>query len=222
MREIDYISIEGSIGAGKTSLANILAEKMEARLILEETEENPFLSDFYKDKERYAFQTQIFFLLSRYRQQQELSAPDLFQKKVVSDYLFDKDRIFASVTLNHNEFYLYERLLSILEKDVPKPDLVIYLQANAEILLNRIKERERPYEKSINLEYIKTLNEAYNYYFFHYTKTPLLVVNTDRIDFVHNKADLDDLLEQLKKPHMGTKYYVPLEIPRLGGGRGEK
>jgi deoxyadenosine/deoxycytidine kinase len=222
MIEIDYIAIEGSIGAGKTSLANILAEKMEARLILEETEENPFLSDFYKDKERYAFQTQIFFLLSRYRQQQDLFAPDLFQKKVVSDYLFDKDRIFASVTLNPNEFYLYERLVSILEKDVPKPDLVIYLQANAEVLLSRIKERERPYEKNINLEYIQTLNEAYNYYFFHYTKTPLLVVNTDRIDFVHNKADLDDLLKQLKKPHVGTKYYVPLEIPRLGGGIGEK
>jgi deoxyadenosine/deoxycytidine kinase len=222
MTEIDYIAIEGAIGAGKTSLANILAEKMEARLILEETEENPFLSDFYKDKERYAFQTQIFFLLSRYRQQQDLFAPDLFQKKVVSDYLFDKDQIFASVTLNPNEFYLYERLLSILEKDVPKPDLVIYLQANAEVLLNRIKERERPYEKNINLEYIQTLNEAYNYYFFHYTKTPLLVVNTDRIDFVHNKEDLDDLLEQLKKPHLGTKYYVPLEIPPKAGGMGEK
>jgi deoxyguanosine kinase len=222
MAEIDYIAIEGAIGAGKTALANILAEKMEARLILEETEENPFLADFYKDKERYAFQTQIFFLLSRYRQQQELFAPDLFQKKMVSDYFFDKDRIFASVTLSQEEFYLYERLLSILEKDIPRPDLVIYLQANAEVLLKRINQRERPYEKNINLEYIQTLNEAYNYYFFHYTKTPLLVVNTDRIDFVRNKADLDDLLEQLKKPHVGTKYYVPLEIPCLGGGRGEK
>jgi len=221
MAEIDYIAIEGAIGAGKTSLAKILAEKMEAGLILEETEENPFLSDFYKDKERYAFQTQIFFLLSRYRQQQELSAPDLFQKKVVSDYFFDKDRIFASVTLSQNEFYLYERLLSILERDIPKPDLVIYLQANAEVLLKRIKERERPYEKNINLEYIQTLSEAYNYYFFHYSKTPLLVVNTDRIDFVHNKADLDDLLEQLKKPQVGTKYYVPLQLPPKAG-MGEK
>jgi deoxyadenosine/deoxycytidine kinase len=221
MAEIDYIAIEGAIGAGKTSLAKILAEKMEARLILEETEENPFLSDFYQDKERYAFQTQIFFLLSRYRQQQELSAPDLFRKKVVSDYFFDKDRIFASVTLSQNEFYLYERLLSILERDIPKPDLVIYLQANAEVLLKRIKERERPYEKNINLEYIQTLNEAYNYYFFHYSKTPLLVVNTDRIDFVHNKVDLEDLLEQLKKPHVGTKYYVPLQLPPKAG-MGEK
>lgn len=210
MAETDYIAIEGAIGAGKTSLAKILAERMEARLILEETEENPFLSDFYKNKERYAFQTQIFFLLSRYRQQQDLFATDLFQKKVISDYLFDKDRIFASVVLSPNEFYLYERLLSILEKDIPKPDLVIYLQANPEVLLKRIKERERPYEKNIDLEYIRTLSEAYNYYFFHYSKTPLLVVNTDRIDFVRNKADLDDLLEQLRKPHLGTKYYVPM------------
>jgi deoxyguanosine kinase len=223
MAEIDYIVVEGAIGAGKTSLAKILAEKMDARLILEETEENPFLSDFYKDRERYAFQTQIFFLLSRYRQQRELFTPDLFQKKVVSDYFFAKDRIFASVTLSQNEFYLYERLLSILEKDIPKPDLVIYLQTTAEVLLKRIKERDRPYEKNINLEYIQTLNEAYNYYFFHYTKTPLLVVNTDRIDFVHNEADLEDLLKQLKKPHVGTKYYVPLEIPPpKARGMGEK
>ena len=210
MAEIDYIAIEGAIGAGKTSLAKSLAEKLEARLILEETEENPFLSDFYKNKERYAFQTQIFFLLSRYRQQQDLFATDLFQKKLISDYFFDKDRIFASVALSPNEFYLYERLTSILEKDIPRPDLVIYLQANPEVLLKRIKDRERPYEKNIDSEYIRALNEAYNYYFFHYTKTPLLVVNTDRIDFVRNKDDLDDLLQQLKKPHVGTKYYVPM------------
>ncbi len=210
MAEIDYIAVEGAIGAGKTSLAKILAEKLEAKLILEETEENPFLSDFYKNKERHAFQTQIFFLLSRYRQQQDLFATDLFQKKLISDYFFDKDRIFASVALGSNEFYLYERLLSILEKDIPRPDLVIYLQANPEVLLKRIKERERPYEKNIDLEYVRALNEAYNYYFFHYAKTPLLVVNTDRIDFVHNEDDLDDLLQQLKKPHAGTKYYVPM------------
>jgi deoxyadenosine/deoxycytidine kinase len=210
MAEIDYIAIEGAIGAGKTSLAKSLAEKLEARLILEETEENPFLSDFYKNKERYAFQTQIFFLLSRYRQQQDLFATDLFQKKLISDYFFDKDRIFASVALSPNEFYLYERLTSILEKDIPRPDLVIYLQANPEVLLKRIKERERPYEKNIDSEYVRALNEAYNYYFFHYTKTPLLVVNTDRIDFVRNEDDLDDLLQQLKKPHVGTKYYVPM------------
>jgi deoxyguanosine kinase len=210
MTEINYIAIEGAIGAGKTSLAKMLAEKMDSKLILEETEENPFLPDFYKDKRRFAFQIQLFFLLSRHRQQQELFAMDLFHKKVVSDYFFDRDRIFASVNLDEREFYLYEKLLSILEKDVPKPDLVIYLQTSSEVLLRRIKERERSFEKGIDLDYIKALNEAYNYYFFHYNKTPLLVVNTDRIDFVHNEKDLADLLALLETPLSGTKYYVPM------------
>ena len=210
MAEINYINIEGAIGAGKTSLAKTLAEEMDARLILEETEENPFLPDFYKDKRRYAFQTQLFFLLSRHKQQQELFATDLFHKKTVSDYFFDKDRIFASVTLDQKEFYLYERLISILEKDIPRPDLVIYLQTSSEVLLKRIKERGRLYERNMDLDYVKAINEAYNYYFFHYTKTPLLVVNTDRIDFVHNEKDLADLLALFKTPFSGTKYYVPI------------
>lgn len=210
MGEINYINVEGSIGAGKTSLAKILAERLDARLILEETEENPFLPDFYKDTRRYAFQTQLFFLLSRHKQQQDLFATDLFHKKLVSDYFFDKDRIFASVTLDERELYLYEKLASVLEKDVPKPDLVVYLQASSEVLLNRIRERNRSYEKPIDLDYIRALNEAYNHYFFHYTRTPLLVVNTDRIDFVNNEKDLKDLLNLLATPISGTKYYVPL------------
>lgn len=213
MAEINYINIEGAIGAGKTSLARILAQKMDARLILEETEENPFLPDFYKDRRRYAFQTQLFFLLSRHRQQQELFATDLFHKKTVSDYFFDKDRIFASVALDQRELYLYEKLLSILEKDVARPDLVIYLQTSSEILLKRIKERGRSFEKSMDADYLKALNEAYNHYFFHYTRTPLLVVNTDSIDFVHNEKDFADLLDLLDAPIVGTKYYVS-----LGGG----
>lgn len=210
MAEINYVAIEGAIGAGKTSLAELLAQKMDARLILEETEQNPFLPDFYKDKRRYAFQIQLFFLLSRHKQQQELFAIDLFHKKVVSDYFFDKDRIFASVNLDEREFHLYEKLLSILEKDIPKPDLVIYLQTSSEVLLERIKERGRSFERNIDLDYIRALNEAYNYYFFHYSKSPLLVVNTDRIDFVHNQKDLADLLALLDTPLSGTRYYVPL------------
>jgi deoxyguanosine kinase len=210
MAEINYIGIEGAIGAGKTSLAKILAQRMDARLILEETEGNPFLPDFYKERRRYAFQTQLFFLLLRHKQQHELFATDLFHKKTVSDYCFDKDRIFASVTLDQREFYLYEKLLSFLEKDVPRPDLVIYLQASSEVLLKRIKKIGRPYEKVMDLDYIKALNEAYNHYFFHYTKTPLLVVNTDKIDLVHNEKDLTDLLALLKAPFSGTKYYVPI------------
>jgi deoxyguanosine kinase len=210
MREINYINIEGPLGAGTTSLAKILADRMNARLILEETEQNPFLADFYKDRRRYAFQTQLFFLLSRHKQQQELFATDLFHKKVVTDYFFDKDRIFASVTLDERELYLYERVLSVLERDVPKPDLVLYLQTSSEVLLKRIRERNRSYEKNIDLGYIRELNEAYNYYFFHYTKTPLLVVNTDRIDFVNHEEDLRDILNLLSSPLSGTKYYVPL------------
>jgi deoxyguanosine kinase len=210
MIEINYINIEGPIGAGKTSLAKILSDRLSARLILEETEQNPFLSDFYKDKRRYAFQTQLFFLLSRHKQQQQLFATDLFHKKVVTDYFFDKDRIFASVTLDERELYLYDRVLSALQRDVPRPDLVVYLQTSSEVLLKRIKERNRSYEKNIDLGYIRNLNEAYNHYFFHYTKTPLLVVNTDRIDFVNNEKDLEDLLGLLSTPLSGTKYYVPM------------
>lgn len=210
MAQNDYISIEGAIGAGKTSLAKILAKKMDARLILEETEENPFLPDFYKDQRRYAFQTQLFFLLLRHKQQQGLFTTDLFHKKVVCDYSFDKDRIFASVNLDQRELYLYEKLLSLLEKDIPKPDLVIYLQASSEVLMKRIKKSNRPYEKNVDYGYIKALNEAYNHYFFHYTKTPLLVVNTDQIDLVHNERDFEDFLTILKTPFQGTKYYVPM------------
>jgi deoxyguanosine kinase len=210
MGEINYINVEGPLGAGTTSLAKMLADRLNARLILEETEQNPFLADFYKDRRRYAFQTQLFFLLSRHKQQQELFTTDLFHKKVITDYFFDKDRIFASVTLDERELYLYERVLSVLERDVPKPDLVLYLQTSSEVLLRRIRERNRSYEKNIDLGYIRELNEAYNYYFFHYTRTPLLVVNTDRIDFVNRGEDLKDILNLLSSPLSGTKYYVPL------------
>jgi deoxyguanosine kinase len=208
--EANYIVIEGVIGVGKTSLATLLAERMNARSVLEEVEENPFLEDFYRDPPHYAFQTQIFFLLSRYRQQMEFPQQDLFQQKTISDYLFDKDKIFAYINLNEKELSLYERLWSLLYRDIPKPDLVIYLQANTETLMQRIGERNRSYEKSISSEYIQRLNEAYSYFFFHYTDSPLLVVNTAKIDFVHNAEDLEDLLEQIRKPHVGTKYYVPM------------
>jgi deoxyadenosine/deoxycytidine kinase len=210
MVEAHYIVIEGVIGVGKTSLAKLMSERINARLVLEEVEENPFLEDFYGDPPHYAFQTQMFFLLSRYRQQMEFPQQDLFHHKTISDYLFDKDKIFAYINLNEKELSLYERLWSLLQKDIPKPDLVIYLQANTETLMHRIRERGRPYERSISPEYIQRLNEAYSYFFFHYTDSPLLVVNTAKIDFVHNPEDLEDLLVQIRKPHVGTKYYVPM------------
>lgn len=210
MTESNYVAIEGVIGVGKTSLVKLLAERMNARMVLEEVEENPFLEDFYRDPVHYAFQVQLFFLLSRYRQQMEFPQQDLFQQKTVSDYLFDKDKIFAYINLNEKELSLYERLWSLLQRDIPKPDLVIYLQANTQTLMHRIRERNRPYERNISSEYIQRLNEAYSYFFFHYTDSPLLVVNTVKIDFVHNPDDLEDLLEQIRKPHVGTRYYVPM------------
>ena len=204
-----YIVTEGPIGVGKTSLTSLLAEELGARLILERAEDNPFLPDFYKDPIRYRFQTQMFFLLSRFSQQQEMSQPDLFTRITISDYLFDKDRIFAYLNLDENELALYEQFYKILEPKVVKPDLVIFLQADTDTLLKRIKQRGRQFEKEINQDYIATVNEAYNHFFFRYTETPLLVINTSDIDYVNRRADLDDLLKYILGMKQGTQYYVP-------------
>jgi len=209
MRPARYIVTEGPVGVGKTSLTSLLAEELGARLILEQAEENPFLNDFYKDPARYRFQTQMFFLLSRFSQQQEMVQPDLFTRITISDYLFDKDRIFAYLTLDENELALYEQFYKILEPKIVQPDLVIFLQADTDTLLRRIKQRGRSFEKEIGLDYIAAVNEAYNQFFFRYTDTPLLVINTSDIDFVHRREDLDDLLKQILGMKQGTQYYVP-------------
>jgi len=209
MQKNSYIAVEGAIGVGKTSLVRLLAEKTDARLVLEQVENNPFLQDFYKNKARYAFPAQIFFLLARFGQQQEMRATDLFYKKVICDYIFAKDKIFASINLAERELYLYNRISSLLEKDVSKPDLVIYLQASTETLMQRIRKRGREYERNIDYQYLQNLNEAYSNFFFHYTQTSLLVVNTDRIDFVKNPKHLEDLAGKIEEPHIGTEYYVP-------------
>jgi deoxyadenosine/deoxycytidine kinase len=203
------IVIEGPIGVGKTSLVNLLAKKFSARRVLEAAEDNPFLKHFYTDTKRYAFQTQLFFLLSRYRQQMELAQQDLFQQNVVCDYLFDRDKIFAYLNLDDNELALYEQIYALLKARVIVPDVVIYLQANTEILMERIKRRGREYEKHISKQYVEELNQAYNYFFFHYSETPLLVINTSVIDFVKNPADLDDLTHQIRNAKKGTEYYTP-------------
>jgi deoxyadenosine/deoxycytidine kinase len=205
-----YVVIEGVIGAGKTTLAEFLTEAWNARLILEQFEENPFLEDFYRDRRRYAFQTQVTFLLSRYQQQQDLLQRDIFSPRMVSDYLFQKDRIFANVNLSDKELRLYERLFPILERDVPAPDLVVYLQATTENLLRRIQKRARTYEQGMDPEYIDTLNQAYNFFFFHYDATPLLVVDTDRMDFVDNETQRRDLIERIEEHPGGVVYYRPL------------
>ncbi len=204
-----YIVVEGVIGVGKTSLCRLLAETLPARLNLEVVEENPFLPRFYEDREANAFVTQMFFLLSRYRQQQQLKQLDLFGQKVVSDYLFAKDRIFANINLADDELRLYEHVAEILEERVPRPDLVVYLQASTEELLRRIAWRGRSYEQDMDPEYIETLNEAYTYFFFHYEETPLLVVNCNELDFVRNRAHFEELLEQICQPFTGTRTYVP-------------
>lgn len=204
-----YICIEGAIGSGKTSLTRLLCERLDARAIYEKPEENPFLEDFYRDPPRYAFQTQLFFLLSRYRQQQESLQSDLFYEMTISDYLFSKDRIFAHLNLEDRELFLYDRVAVLLEQDITKPDLVVYLQSTAERLVATIHKRGRSYEKDISEEYVISLNEAYNRFFFHYKETPLLVVNSTVIDFINNKTDLDELVKQILRQHTGIEYYSP-------------
>jgi deoxyguanosine kinase len=209
--EIHYIAIEGVIGVGKTTLAQMLSDQLGARLVLEKFEENPFLPNFYKDPEHYAFQTQIFFLLSRYRQQQELFQADLFHSHIVSDYIFEKDKIFAYLTLRDDELKLYENLLSTIEKTIPPPDLVIYLQSSNDRLLANIKKRGREMEKHMSDDYIKELNEAYNYFFFRYKSTPLLIVKATDIDFVNNPEHFEDLLTQILRLNKApVEYYNPL------------
>jgi deoxyadenosine/deoxycytidine kinase len=189
----------------------MLSDRLTSQLVLEEVEENPFLKDFYRDRARYAFQTQMHFLFSRYQQQRNLRQTDLFSDKLVADYLFQKDRIFASLNLEGKELALYERLVGWLELDVVRPDIVVYLQASTDTLMERITKRNRSFEKDMDRGYIERLNDAYNYYFFHYHDTPLLVVNTNRIDFVNQPDDFEDLLKRILSHRQGTLYYTPLE-----------
>ncbi len=204
-----HIAIEGTIGVGKSSLAGILGDRLEAKLILEEFEENPFLVEFYKDSDRFAFQTQLFFLLSRYRQQQQLQQTDLFTKTLISDYMFVKDRLFAALNLDDKEMSLYNAVARILEKNVASPDMVIFLQSDTDRLMQNIKLRGREYEKLIDWKYIDALNQMYNEYFFRYDDSPLLIINTNDIDFVNNKDDLEEIIEFIRTPGEGTRYFNP-------------
>jgi deoxyguanosine kinase len=209
-----YTVIEGPIGVGKTSLATLLAQRFSGRLILESVEENPFLGSFYEDRQKYAFQTQLFFLLSRFRQQQELFQQDLFNSITLSDYLFAKDRIFACLNLDPNELGLYDRIFEALGSRISKPDLVIYLQARLDVLLSRIRRRGREFERKIDPQYLEELMKAYNEFFFHYSETPLLVINTSDIDFVANEEDLENLVGVIRRMRRGTHHYIPIATRR--------
>jgi deoxyguanosine kinase len=203
-----HVAIDGPIGVGKTSLVEMLARRFHGTQVLEDVE-NPFLGDFYKKKKGSAFQTQLFFLLSRYQQQMEIAQIDLFTTLVVADYHFPKDKIFACLNLDDSELLIYDRLYTLLADSVPKPDLVISLQGSLETCLKRVKRRLKSNEKGLTPEYLAQLIEAYNYYFYHYEETPLLVVDTNEIDFVNRPADFDDLVAQIQKARKGVQYYVP-------------
>jgi deoxyadenosine/deoxycytidine kinase len=206
-----YIAIEGPIGVGKTALAERLATRLDALTILEETE-NPFISDFYAGRPGSALQAQLFYLLNRHRQQLSIRQGDLFTLATVSDYLFDKDKIFAYLNLDDNELFIYQRLYDLLTRDVAAPDLVIYLQAPSEVLARRLRDRASRIEGDSlepRDEYLRELNEAYQHFFFHYSATPLLVVETSQLDLAGSDDALDDLIRQIDTMGRGTRYYVP-------------
>jgi deoxyguanosine kinase len=208
--DLHYIAVEGVIGAGKTTLATKLAKTIGARVVLEQFEENPFLKDFYRDPERYAFQTQIFFLLTRYKQQRNLYQGDLFQQILVTDYIFEKDKIFAYLNLQDEELKLYETLVGSIEHNIATPDLVVYLQSNVERLMQNIRSRARSIESHLSEQYIRDLTEAYNYFFFRYKATPLLIVNSTEIDFVGNQEHYGDLVREIFRPTRApVEYYNP-------------
>jgi len=206
-----YLAIEGPVGLGKTSLADRLGARLDATVVLDDAD-NPFLSDFYAGRPGAAFQTQLFFALARHRQQMELRQGDLFRQAVVSDYLFDRDRIYAHLNLDDNELFIYQRLYDLLARDLPQPDLVVFLQSPTEVLRRRVRGRARHAEDDPPLPpdaYLAELNEAYNHFFFHYTATPLLVVETSQFDLSWGDDAIDDLLKQIKSMAHGTRYYVP-------------
>jgi deoxyadenosine/deoxycytidine kinase len=212
MLNYQYIVVEGVIGAGKTTLAKMIAGRYAGKFLRERPEENPFLKDFYHDPKQFAFPTQLFFLLNRYKQQQEVPQRELFHNLLIADYLFHRDRIFASLTLEDRELFLYDKVASMLEQDIPTPDIVIYLQSNTRRLMANIAKRGRDYEKHISEDYIRSLNEAYNRFFFNYTESPLLIINSTTIDFVGNPGDFEELLVQLGRPISGTEYYSPVKL----------
>jgi deoxyguanosine kinase len=213
--EIRYIAIEGVIGAGKSALAKKIRDKLNAELVLEQFEANPFLEKFYSDRKRYAFQTQMFFLINRFKQQEELIQGNLFTEHIVSDYIFEKDRIFAYLNLSGEELKLYESIFPLLERNLAKPDLIVFLQSSVDRLIYNIKKRGRKIERNLTKSYIEELSEAYNNFFFRYNKAPLLIVNSTEIDFVHKDEDFNELFKQIFRDDRGMTEYFKPESRRL-------
>ncbi|MCK4571583.1 deoxynucleoside kinase [candidate division WOR-3 bacterium] len=207
MENWEYIAIEGVIGVGKTTLTTLLARDYNAKSILEDVNGNPFLPNFYDDPERYAFPTQIFFLLSRYNELRNLANRELFTKRIVTDYIFDKDKIFAYINLNQKEITLYDKIYNLLQKDIIAPNFIVYLQANLDTIMERIQKRGRNYEKGINEEYIKLLIQSYNEYFFHIRKCPVLIINANEVDFLKFPTHFKLLKEEIKKIKSGINYF---------------
>lgn len=206
--ETCHIAIEGAIGVGKTTLAKALADRLDAALVLEQADDNPFLETFYDDPSRHALAVQLSFLFSRLKQWQELHQQELFHQGIVSDYIFAKDRLFATVTLNDSELALYDQVARVVAVDLPSPDLVIYLQSDPDIIMKRIKSRSRRFERGLSSEYLKRVIAAYDQFFFRYQQTPLLIVQTDRLNFADRPEDIDALIERIGNMRSGTEFWA--------------
>jgi len=209
LKHVHYLVVEGVVGVGKTSFCHILETYLNAKLVLEEAEENPFMGDFYRERTESAFKVQMWFLLSRYAQLSEISQKDLFHDMYISDYMWEKDRMFANLNLDDSELAIYEKVEKTLERELPRPDFIIYLQASTERLLKNIRERDRPYEREVNFEYIEQLNESYNHFFFNYTDAPVLIIDASDIDFMKNPNELNEILKELNKGTNGTRFFKP-------------
>jgi deoxyguanosine kinase len=212
--ERHLIAFEGPIGVSKMDIVRRVAEQLDATTVLDEAAQNPFLPSFYEGRPGAALQTELFFLLSRYRQQQELIQRRLFSGPTLVDYVFERSKLFAYLNLDDNELLIFDKLFSLLAESVPRPDLVVYLQSPLDSLMRRVRERGRAEETHLSEEYVAEVNQAYNYYFFHYSQTPLLVVNIADVDLVGRSEDLEDLVKQIRQMGKGTRYYVPLGSKR--------